>query len=248
MWKKYGRISVMFCLFFLVFGLGVFLPDRLFAIADKKKAAETELDNATPLVVPDAGQAAIEKKLHFLYPEDDMPPLHFFSLPFDTEELKQIEKVITREIKNLQKYKLFPKGATHKSFFLDKYYILDTSETGDFLIMWFVWEQGAENEVLQFWIEAETEKIMAINFDSEKKHNWKSAKKFFRKYLRKELSIDAKDIPKFSFFYNSFGYAITSESFLAYQQTQGFSDFAHNSSQYTNEVTDVSDGKDVKVY
>ena len=62
MWKKYAKISVMFGLFFLVFGLGVFLPDRLFAIADEKRETAKSLDNTTPVTLPDAEQAAIEKK------------------------------------------------------------------------------------------------------------------------------------------------------------------------------------------
>lgn len=225
MWRKYAKISVMFGLFFLVFGLGAFLPDRLFAIADETRGTAIALNNTTPLMLPDAEQAAIEKKLHLLYEKDNSSSLHFFNLDFDIEELNHIQKITDREIKNLRKYKLLPNKAQLEDFFLEKYSILNTNETGDFLIMWFVWKQVPyQNGALQFWIEAESEKIMAVNFTYEKEHNWKPARKAFRKYLCQELPIGTKDIPEFTFYNNSYGYAITSECFLAYQGIQGFTD------------------------
>lgn len=229
MWKKYGKISVMFGLFFLVFGLGFFSPDRLFAIADEKRGAAAKLDNAIPLSLPDAEQAAIEKKLHLLY---QMPSLHFFTLDFDEKEFARIGKVLKREIKNLQKYKLLPKKIALTDIYQEKYCILDTNEPNNSLTMWFIWKQVSQYGALQLWIETESEKIMAINFTDEKKHYWKPAKKAFRKYLCKELSIDAKDIPEFDFYYIPYGYTITSECFLAYQQTQEFTDTAYDVSHY----------------
>ena len=237
MWKKYVKISVMFGLFFLVFGLGVFLPERLFAIADEKKEAATKLNDTTSFTFPDAEQAAIEKKLHLLYDKDNLPSLHFFQLDYDAEELAQIQKVITRETKKLRKYKLIPKKSSLTDFYEEKHSIINTDETGDFVTMWFIWKSVAPNGILQFWIEAESGKIVAVNFSDAKKRNWKPAKKAFQKYLWQELSIDTKDIPEFNFYYTSYGYAISSERLLTYQGMLGFTDSIDSIKPH---MTDVS--------
>lgn len=240
MWKKFVKISVMFGLFFLVFGLGAFLPDRLFAIADEKRGKSIELDNTIPLVLPDAKQAAIEKKLHLLYKEDDSSSLHFFHLDFDTQEFDHIQKITDREIRNLRKYKLIPKKADLEDLLLEKYSILDTSGTGDFLIMWFIWKKISPYGTLQFWIEAESGKIMAIDYTGGKKRNWKPARKAFRKYLCQELSLDTKDIPEFIFFYNAYSYTITSACFLAYQDMQGWTDNVSGAKAHVTDANEVT--------
>lgn len=256
MWRKYLKITFFFLIFFLVFGLGFFLPESLFAMSDAKKMEMVVPSKEQSLILPGAEQISMEKKLQYLYQERNSSEMQFMTVEISDEDWIKTDQIIQRELQNLQKYNLLPKASAFltqnqkkegseksifdqyykKQMYVEKYFIVDQSGDGGFVSLWLIHMTNPKLEQLYFWLDDESGKILSLGFrETKERKNRKKAKKRFRKYLREELSMDLEEIPDFPCYADTLFYSICPESLMEILEQLGFSDiYSKESSQVTS--------------
>lgn len=243
--KKYGKVIFLFLLFFLVFALGFFLPERLFAISDAKKMEEMEISEDEILALPGAEQISMEKKLQYLYQKENPSEMEFITAEASDEDWLQIDQIVQRELENLQKYHLLPANSAFlvknqekeetltevydkfykNQIYANKYFLVDPSGDGEFISLWFVQMTSTKLEQLYLWLDDESAKILSLGYlETKERKNRKKAKKRFRKYLREELSLATEEIPDFPFYADRYSYSICPDRLGEMQDELGFSD------------------------
>lgn len=220
MQKNNQKIFAVFAIFFLLVAMCFFLPDKLFAIRDAQKLKEVKMSGEKPLAVQDAEQLTMERKLRLFYNGEKLDSMKFIYMETTADEEQKIQRVIQREIANLRRYQLLPKNLTVdlknevEKLFLQKYFILNMEEEEIFMSIWVVWVYGLQGEEIVLGMEEESGKVFALHVVGMKRIPSKQKKrKAFRKYLRKELSLDKKKIPQFNVRINMIGYTVCPEFF-----------------------------------